>query len=74
MKDLQELDGLCAFLEERHPWRYVALARLRASIQRSELLDQAIALHEPLRAFLRQGTDERTARADSFAALKRILS
>ena len=43
MKDLQELDGLCAFLEERHPWRYVALARLRASIQRSELLDQAIA-------------------------------
>jgi flagellum-specific ATP synthase len=40
----------------------------------SPMLDQAIALHEPLRAFLRQGTDERTARADSFAALKRILS
>jgi len=41
--DLQELDGLCAFLEEKHPWRYVALAQLRAGLQRSELLDLAIA-------------------------------
>jgi flagellum-specific ATP synthase len=39
----------------------------------SPMLDQAIALHEPLRAFLRQNTNERTPRADSFAALKRIL-
>ncbi len=41
--DLQELDGLCAFLEEKHPWRYVALAQLRVSLQRTELLDLAIA-------------------------------
>jgi flagellum-specific ATP synthase len=39
----------------------------------SPMLDQAIALHEPLRAFLRQGTNERTPRADSFAALRRII-
>ena len=39
----------------------------------SPVLDQAIALHEPLRAFLRQGVSERTSRADSFAALKRII-
>lgn len=39
----------------------------------SPMLDQAIALHEPLRTFLRQGTNERTPRADSFASLKRIL-
>ncbi len=41
--DLQELDGLCAFLEEKHPWRYVALAQLRVGIQRTELLDLTIA-------------------------------
>ena len=41
--DLQELDGLCAFLEEKHPWRYVALAKLRTSLHRPELLDLAIA-------------------------------
>jgi flagellum-specific ATP synthase len=39
----------------------------------SPMLDQAIALYEPLRAFLRQGTNERTPRAESFAALKRII-
>ena len=36
-------------------------------------LDQAIALHEPLRNFLRQNTHEMTARAQTFAALKNIL-
>ncbi len=36
-------------------------------------LDQAIALHEPLRNFLRQGTQEVIPRAQTFAALKKIL-
>jgi flagellum-specific ATP synthase len=36
-------------------------------------LDQAIALQEPLRQFLRQGVQEQSARADSFARLKQIL-
>jgi flagellum-specific ATP synthase len=35
-------------------------------------LDQAVALHEPLRAFLRQPTHERIARANTYAALKKI--
>ncbi|MDD2763103.1 MAG: FliI/YscN family ATPase [Opitutaceae bacterium] len=39
----------------------------------SPTLDQAIALHEPLRAFLRQGVHERVARDDSYAALRRLL-
>ncbi len=43
LSDLQELEGLCAFLEEQHPWRNEALARLRASLQRPALLDAAIA-------------------------------
>ncbi|HYC73155.1 MAG TPA: FliI/YscN family ATPase [Opitutaceae bacterium] len=37
-------------------------------------LDQAIALHEPLRSFLRQGTQELVPRADSFLQLRRIVS
>jgi flagellum-specific ATP synthase len=37
-------------------------------------LDQAIILQEPLRNFLRQGTDEHSARAQTFARLKQILS
>jgi flagellum-specific ATP synthase len=36
-------------------------------------LDQAVALHEPLRTFLRQSVHERTSRAESFAALKKIV-
>jgi flagellum-specific ATP synthase len=36
-------------------------------------LDQAIALQEPLRQFLRQGVQEQSPRADSFARLKQIL-
>ena len=36
-------------------------------------LDQAIALQEPLRQVLRQGVQEQSARADSFARLKQIL-
>ncbi len=36
-------------------------------------LDLAIALHEPLRQFLRQGVQEQSPRADSFARLKQIL-
>ncbi|HWA85558.1 MAG TPA: FliI/YscN family ATPase [Opitutus sp.] len=39
----------------------------------SAALDQAVALHEPLRAFLRQGTHEHSPRAQSFAALKKIV-
>ena len=37
-------------------------------------LDRAIALHEPLRKFLRQGIDERMDRAQSFAELKKIVT
>jgi hypothetical protein len=37
-------------------------------------LDQAIALHEPLRKFLRQGVDEHMSRAQSFARLGQILA
>ncbi len=42
ISDLQELEGLCAFLEDQHPWRNEALARLRDAIQRPQLLDAAI--------------------------------
>jgi hypothetical protein len=42
ISDLEELDGLCAFLDEQHPWRHEALARLRAALQRPQLLDAAI--------------------------------
>jgi flagellum-specific ATP synthase len=37
-------------------------------------LDQAIALHEPLRKFLRQGVDEYTPRVETFARLGQILT
>ncbi|MBI5688840.1 MAG: FliI/YscN family ATPase [Verrucomicrobia bacterium] len=37
-------------------------------------LDQAIALHEPLRTFLRQGVHEHTPRLQSFGQLKKILT
>ena len=39
----------------------------------SAALDQAIALQEPLRQFLRQGVHELTGRAESFSRLKQIL-
>jgi flagellum-specific ATP synthase len=39
----------------------------------SPALDRAIALHEPLRNFLRQRVDEHTPRGDSFRQLKEIL-
>jgi len=42
ISDVQELEGLCAFLEEQQPWRNEALARLRAAIQRPQLLDEAV--------------------------------
>ncbi|MFI5337006.1 MAG: FliI/YscN family ATPase, partial [Opitutales bacterium] len=37
-------------------------------------LDQAVALQEPLRQFLRQGVHEHTSRADSFKLLKKIVA
>jgi flagellum-specific ATP synthase len=40
----------------------------------SPALDQAIALHEPLRNFLRQPIDEHSARAQTFARLKKLLA
>jgi HEAT repeat protein len=43
ISDLQELEGLCAFLEEQHPWRNDALAKLRAALLRRELVDATIA-------------------------------
>ena len=42
ISDLQELNGLCAFLEEQQPWRNDALARLRATILRPQLLDATV--------------------------------
>jgi len=39
----------------------------------SPALDQAVAMHEPLRAFLRQSVDDRIERAASFAQLKQIV-
>ncbi|WLT33036.1 HEAT repeat domain-containing protein [Geothrix sp. PMB-07] len=42
LADLQELEGLCAFLDEQQPWRNEALGRLRTAIQRPELLDLAV--------------------------------
>jgi len=40
--DLQELESLCAFLEEQQPWRSDALVRLHAALQRPQFLDLAI--------------------------------
>jgi len=40
----------------------------------SAALDQAIALHEPLRQFLRQTVDELTGRSEAFSRLKNILT
>lgn len=40
----------------------------------SASLDQAIALHEPLKNFLRQGVHEHTPRAESFKLLKKIIA
>lgn len=40
----------------------------------SAVLDQAIALHEPLRGFLRQSVDERAGRAQTFEKLKGLLA
>jgi len=42
ISDLQELEGLCSFLDEQHPWRNEALGRLRAALCRPDLLDEAI--------------------------------
>src|SRR5262249_26408429 len=36
-------------------------------------VDQAVALHEPLEAFLRQGKDERSTLADGYGQLAHIL-
>lgn len=36
--ELRELEGLCAFLEEQHPWRNQALSDLRSSLERPERL------------------------------------
>jgi flagellum-specific ATP synthase len=37
-------------------------------------LDRAVALHEPLRDFLRQGVQEHTARADTFTRLRQLFT
>ena len=44
ISDLQELEGLCAFLEEQQPWRNDALVKLKASLTRPGLLD-AVIIH-----------------------------
>jgi flagellum-specific ATP synthase len=40
----------------------------------SAALDRAVALHEPLRRFLRQGVNELTPRSESYSKLKEILA
>ncbi len=40
----------------------------------SPALDRAVVLHEPLRAFLRQGVDEFTPRADTYSRLQQVLT
>jgi len=40
----------------------------------SPALDQAIALHDPMRAFLRQGVNERSARTESYDRLRRLIA
>jgi flagellum-specific ATP synthase len=40
----------------------------------SAALDRSVALHDPLRRFLRQGVNELTPRADSYARLREILA
>jgi hypothetical protein len=40
--DLQELEGLCAFLEEQQPWRNDAFTHLRTALQRPQLLEEAV--------------------------------
>jgi flagellum-specific ATP synthase len=40
----------------------------------SAALDQAVTLHEPLKAFLRQSIHERVARDVAFSSLKKIVS
>ena len=42
LADLQEVEGLCAFLDEQHPWRQEALAALRTVLERPHSLDAAI--------------------------------
>ena len=42
LADLQELEGLCAFLDEQHPWRQEALGALRTVLERPHSLDAAI--------------------------------
>lgn len=44
ISELQDLEGLCAFLEEPQPWRNEALLRLRAAIARPDLMD-AVIIH-----------------------------
>ena len=40
----------------------------------SAALDRAVALHDPLRGFLRQGVNELTTRAEAYGRLKEILA
>ncbi len=40
--DLQELEGLCTFMEGEQPWRTDALAKLQGALQRTDFLDLAI--------------------------------
>jgi hypothetical protein len=42
VSDLQELEGLCAFLEEQHPWRHDALTLLHGALGRPQLLEAAV--------------------------------
>lgn len=44
VSDLQELEGLCAFLGEPLPWRQAALERLRAGLTRPASMD-AVVVH-----------------------------
>ncbi|WP_306589743.1 HEAT repeat domain-containing protein [Geothrix sp. 21YS21S-4] len=48
LSDLQEVEGLCAFLQEDAPWRRQALEALRAGLAEPALLDAAVdAIFDP---------------------------
>lgn len=42
IQDTEELEGACAFLDTPQPWRQEALARIRGTLRRPGLLDEAV--------------------------------
>jgi HEAT repeat protein len=44
ISEIQDLEGLCTFLDEQHPWRSEALSRLHTVMVRIPLMDAALEL------------------------------